>query len=220
MQLDVPMTLSAVPFGEIAKVAGHVAGGLKLAHGMWAAVPPGKKDKGAKAATRGRAYLGFLVATGDLLTWFVELGAIALASRQWEPFSWRHTRTVMQLSAEARKSFSGYLAALSEIRLVGNPEPRAIAEEITAIVGQLFDCIPTERTAASRAAQLERAAAWQLRLGELQKDFVLAARRDLGTARKLRTRWWQLRRSRTAEEWPGGWPGPAATLAAKPEVTT
>ncbi|QKV74124.1 hypothetical protein [Amycolatopsis sp. Hca4] len=209
-----------MPFGEIAKVAGHVAGGLKAAHGMWAAVPPGKKDKGAKAAARGGAYLGFLVATGDLLTWFVELGAIALASRQWEPFQWRHTTTVMYLSAEARKSFSGYLAALSEIRLVGNPEPRAAAEEITAIVAQLFDCIPTERKAADRAAQLERAGAWQLRLGEAQKDFVLVARRDVGTAKKLRTYWWQLWRSRTVEEWPGGWPGPTVTPATNAEATT
>ena len=214
------MTLSAMPFGEIAKVAGEVAGGLKVARGMWAAVPPGKKDKGAKTAVRGRAYLKFLIATGDLLTWFVELGAIALASRQWEPFPWRHTTTVMYLSTEARKSFSGYLAALSEIRLVGNPEPRAAAEEITAIVSQRFDCIPTERKAANREAQLKRAAAWQLRLGQVQKDFILAARRDVGTARKLRTYWWQLWHSRTVEEWPGGWPGKTPTLSIENRMPT
>jgi hypothetical protein len=43
-----------------------------------------------------------------------------------------------------------------------------------------------------------------LRLGETQKDFVLAARRGLTFARKATHALVAIRRSRTVDEWPGG----------------
>ncbi|WP_326951293.1 hypothetical protein OG439_22435 [Amycolatopsis sp. NBC_01307] len=149
------------------------------------------------------------------MTWHVRLGGIALAMQQWEPFRWRHTTTAIYQSADARKSMSSFLAALSELRLVGNPEPRAAAEEITAILGELFTVLPTSKKPAERELQIEVTAQWMLRLGEAQKEFVLAARRDLGFAKKLRRHWWELWRPRTVEGWPGGWPGPTVTLLAQ-----
>jgi hypothetical protein len=207
--LDMPMTVSV---GVVAGLVGEVAAGLKSAHGLLTAVPPGKKDRGAKVAARQHAYLGFLAATGDVLTWTTQLAVIAQATQRWEPFAWRHTTTALHFAADARKSWSAFLTALAEFRLVGNPEPRALAEQMTVILGQLNDSMPIARDPAEQKRQIMQSSQWQRLLGEAQKDFILAARRDLGTARKLRTHWWQLRRSRTEEDWPGGWPGPTATL--------
>ncbi|MFI5590139.1 hypothetical protein ACIA5G_34190 [Amycolatopsis sp. NPDC051758] len=213
------MNVFGVPVDEIAKVSGEIATSLKAGHAVFSIIPPGR-DKGAKSKDdRRRAYQGLLVATGDLMTWHMYLGEIAVVMQRPELFAFRHTTTAIHQTADARKSMAAYLAALSEIRLVGNPEPRAAAEEISAILGQLFAVLPTSKKAPERATQIEHTRQWMLKLGEAQKDFVQVARRDLGYAKKLRTRWWQFRRPRAVEEWPGGWPGPTVTLALEHEVS-
>jgi hypothetical protein len=80
--------------------------------------------------------------------------------------------------------------------------------------------LPSAKKVTVRKQQIEHTRQWMLRLGEAQKDFILAARRDLGFAKKLRTRGWQLWRRRTVEEWPGGRPGKTVTLAIKNRMTT
>ncbi|NKQ54977.1 hypothetical protein HFP15_19010 [Amycolatopsis sp. K13G38] len=200
------MNVFGLPMDEITKLGGEIATGLKAARTLFSIMPPGQ-DKGAKnKQKRQGAYLGLLVATGDLMTWHIYLGGMAVAMQRWEPFAFRHTTTAIYQTADARKAMSAFLAALSEIRLVGNPEPRAAAEEITAALGELFELLPTAKRASEREQQIARTGRWMLRLGEAQKDFILAARRDLGFAKKLRTHRWEVWRPRTVEEWPGGWP--------------
>ncbi|WP_152546961.1 hypothetical protein [Amycolatopsis orientalis] len=209
-----------LPLDEVSKLGSGIATGLKTARAVFAIMPPGP-GKGAKGKDKRRdAYLGLLAATGDLITWHSHLGLIAMTMQRWEPFPWRHTTTAIHQVADARAAMSAYLAALSEVRLVGNPEPRAAAEEITAVLGELFDVLPTAKRAAERDTQIALTSRWMLRLGEAQKDFVLVARRDLGFAGKLRTRWWQLWRRRSGEEWPGGWPGKTAALVIEKPATS
>jgi hypothetical protein len=43
----------------------------------------------------------------------------------------------------ARAALAAFLGALIEVRLVGNPGPRKTADEITALVAELFGTAPT-----------------------------------------------------------------------------
>ena len=132
--LDVLVNLFGVPLDEISKVGGEIATGLKTARALFSIMPPGQ-GKGARSKQERRdAYLGLLVATGDLMTWHNYLGAIALAMLRWEPFAWRHTTTAIYQAAEARKSMSGFLAALSEIRLVGKIGRASCRERVSDTV--------------------------------------------------------------------------------------
>ena len=44
-----------------------------------------------------------------------------------------------------RDALAGFLGALGEIQLFGRPQPRAAAENITALLGELFSIIPIDR---------------------------------------------------------------------------
>ncbi|UKD58605.1 hypothetical protein L3Q65_18380 [Amycolatopsis sp. FU40] len=212
------MNVFGVPADEVLKLSQQFVGCLKTARALFSVIAPGQ-DAGAKSKEdRRRAYLGLLSATNDLMTWHNFLGELALTMQRWEPFRWRHTTTAIKQTADVRKAMSAFLAALSEVRLVGNPGPRAAAERITAVMGELFGVLPTSKGGAARVHEIEHTREWMRELGDAQKHFILAARRDLGSAKTPRARWWQLWRPRTVEAWPGGWPVPAATLTAEDET--
>ena len=118
-----------------------------------------------------------------------------------------------------------FLESLVEIRMIGSPKPRAMAEQITSLLGELFGSIPAGRPGKEVRGLpgfRSRDRAWLKRqeyfedctraLGRAFKDFTVVARADLGRG----NRWWQRgRRERThfwqfwrAPDWPGGWPGP------------
>ncbi|MCU1685175.1 MAG: hypothetical protein JWQ81_5914 [Amycolatopsis sp.] len=200
--------------GDITRVTGEVATGLKATRTLFAAIPAGQKDKGAATAARKEAYSGFLAATGDLSTWVTHLGVLSLAMQQRQPFAWRHMSTLLGSLSDLRSSQAAYFAALSEVRVMGASVPRAAAEEVTAVLSELFSSLPVGDTPAEREARTSEAALWQARLGEAIKDFVLAVRVDIGTATKPRRRFWLVgARPKVIEEWPGGWPGKTVTLA-------
>ncbi|MBQ1061375.1 hypothetical protein [Micromonospora sp. C41] len=214
------------------------------------AIPPVQRRSRANREERRAAYLAFQRASMDSMTWAQHmLGLeVAVATRlqmvQMQP-------TLVRELGSARACTATMLGALSEIRMVGNPAPRKVAEEVATLIGHLYETMPVGRPArhhqwalaqadsrpeladlmrksaylsyrlnSLRAAQTrwrQRSAEFEecLRaLGIAQRDFVLAARDDLGQGR----RWWQ--RSRTERKrwyqfwrpcpWPGGWPGPDA----------
>jgi hypothetical protein len=104
------------------------------------------------------------------------------------------------------------LSALAEVRTFGEYEPRALAEKATALAGELADTLPTASRPRLRDEQQERFERLLHLLGETQRDFTAAVRRDLRFDRPLRTRWWQVWRPRQAAPWPGGWPVPPPTV--------
>lgn len=136
-------------------------------------------------------------------------------------------QTVVQQAGSVRSAVSNLLGSLGEIRLCGSAEPREYAERITALLGELFT-IPGKRPtkplrglpwlrAREAACRHQREAYddYARALGEAHRDFILAARDDLGRGR----RWWQSGRERARKwqfwrrtRWPGGWPGPEAAV--------
>ncbi len=78
-----------------------------------------------------------------------------MAVQRWESFAWRYTTTAIYQAADTRKAKAAVLVAWSEIRMVGNPEPRAAAEEITAVLGELFDVMPGAKKATVPASSFE-----------------------------------------------------------------
>lgn len=135
----------------------------------------------------------------------------------------REQGTLRQAGA-VRDALANFLGSLGEVRLGGATEPRKYAEQITALLGELFMKTPTRRPPKPlRGLPMLRIrdADWlRLRsefddcsraLGEAHRDFVLAARKDLGRGHG----WWQFGKERTRRwqvwrpsQWPGGWPGP------------
>ena len=118
-----------------------------------------------------------------------------------------------------------FVESLTEIRLIGSSKPRAVAERITSLLGELFSSIPASRPS-KQLRQLpvlrSQERTWQQRheyfedcsqaLGRALKEFTLVARSDLGRGK----RWWQRSPQDRAHfwqfwrpaGWPGGWPGP------------
>lgn len=100
-----------------------------------------------------------------------------------------------------------FFDALQRIRLVGNPAPRRIAEEVTSLLGELHERAPlTRRPHAARRAEHDRFRECQRALGDAHRRFTIAARADIGSG----PRWWRRRGPRwwRVDSWPGGWPGP------------
>jgi hypothetical protein len=58
----------------------------------------------------------------------------------WRPTLIREVR-------EARRTIAVFLNALTEIRMLGNPGPRAVAEDIAALMGELYETDSRHRLA-------------------------------------------------------------------------
>jgi hypothetical protein len=122
-----------------------------------------------------------------------------------------------------RQATACYLGALAEVRLHGRPVPRVAAERLTAVLAECAGAIPEVNTKAPvlRARRPLEGSSWLYfdrsvrAVGELQRQFTIAARDDLGSGKRV---WHIGRKSRTARwqiwreaPWPGGWPGPDGT---------
>jgi hypothetical protein len=118
-----------------------------------------------------------------------------------------------------------FVESLVEIRMIGSPKPRAVAEQLTSLLGELFGTIPVGRPS-KHLRQLpvlrSKERPWQQSteyfedcsqaLGRALKEFTFVARADLGRGKRWwqhskqdRTQFWQFWRP---AGWPGGWPGP------------
>jgi hypothetical protein len=98
-------------------------------------VPSGGRKGQWHRDRRLHAYLAFQSAAHEASTWPVWLGVLedAILAKQVT------TAQVMTDLSASRSATSALLSALSEIRLVGNPEPRRLAEEITTLLVELMD---------------------------------------------------------------------------------
>lgn len=115
-------------FTALAESAAALRAGLE-------AVPSGGRRRQRDSAQRLRAYLRFqeaAFAASIWPGWFSALEQAILAKRLAPADAWRDM-------SEARDSVSALLGALSEIRLVGNPELRQLAEEIVTLLVELME---------------------------------------------------------------------------------
>lgn len=99
------------------------------------AIPPSGGKRQWHRDRRLHAYLAFQQAAHEASvwpTWLSLLEEAVLAKRVT-------VADVMPDLSAARSATSGLLAALSEIRLVGNPEPRQLAEEIVTLLIELME---------------------------------------------------------------------------------
>jgi hypothetical protein len=99
------------------------------------AMPPGGKTRQMHRSRRMEAYLAFQRAAHEASVWPSWLGVLELAVRSKEATP---DQLLPDLAA-SRDCTARLLAALSEIRMVGNPEPRQLAEEIMVLLVELME---------------------------------------------------------------------------------
>ena len=150
-----PVTASAA-----ASMLGESAGALKAA---LEAVPAGGQKRQWHRERRLRAYLAFQQAAHEASVWPVWLGLL-------EEAVFAKSVTVAQIMPDlsaCRGATSALLAGLSEIRLIGNPEPRRLAEEIGTLLVELMESrIPGRPPRTIRGELTEKGfRAWERKAG-------------------------------------------------------
>lgn len=205
-----------------------VAGGAQISdvtvRGLRAvitSVPPGGHRRQIGRDRREQAYLRFQQAVNEQLAWAIYLPAIGEAMPNLLT-RFLYMPAFMREIGPVRSAVASFLDALQEIRLVGNPEPRAVAEELAALVSELLDRIPhTRYPRRLRERELARFLECQRAIGETNRRFIIVARADLGYGPSWlrrhaprwprflpRPKWWSWSWRQDGSEWPGGWPGP------------
>jgi hypothetical protein len=133
------LTVDAIVGSVTAKsVADEAAAVLKAVLGT---VPPGGSRRLFSRRRRETAYLAFQSAALDMQVQTVWLGVAeeVILSKDLT------TAQVWPAIIGFKAATSAILAALSEIRLVGRPGPRAVAEEIASLIGELHESRPASR---------------------------------------------------------------------------
>jgi hypothetical protein len=104
-----------------------------------ALVRPGRRRRWSGRRDRERAYLAFQRAALDVGTW-----AAYLPTMEWVASNricdLLYMPTVMREVSAARAALVTFVGTLVDVRLMGNPGPRRAAEEITALIAELFEC--------------------------------------------------------------------------------
>lgn len=192
------------------------------------AVPAGLRPTAANPDLRREAYLGFQEAawrTFSQANMFIQLAQITgrplvkftdrleFQGRPRDPIG-----RILTAIEGSHETLTALLAATCRVRMVGNPEPRAAAEQIVMMLGKIHDNLGIVGTRAEKAAEQEVFALWQKRFGQAQKEFTEICRKDLEFTRAVRDRKWKIWRPVAPEPWPGGWPGVLAGPKAEAEA--
>jgi hypothetical protein len=116
--------------GVAASAATIIQAALELA-------PPGRRRRWSGRGERERAYLAFQRTALDVGTWAAYLPTMELVAfnRLSELL---YMPTVVREVSASRGAVAGFVGTLVDVRLVGNPGPRKAAEEIAALVAELF----------------------------------------------------------------------------------
>jgi hypothetical protein len=142
--------VDAVIIGGAATVLRESADTLKSAA---QAVPGVGSKRQWNRERRLHAYLAFQSAALDASTWptwLTSLEESVLAKGMSPP-------QILPELAAARRAIADLLAALAEIRLVGNPEPRKLAEEIVTLLVELMEVrLPARPPGTARVAVAKR----------------------------------------------------------------
>lgn len=162
-------------------------------------VSPLGRKKRRHASNREATYLRFQKAASDV---GVALTYLPTLEKATQPAALQvfYTPALMRELSRVQVLFETFFSALLEIRIVGNPDLRLIAENIAGILGAAAGSIPVGRSQAR--AELQTAFDRRLKaLAAQHREFTLAARKDLGYGP---SRWrWLKRRRDTGDPWPG-----------------
>jgi hypothetical protein len=153
-----------------------------------AVVPPGRRRRWSGRRQREHAYLAFQRAALDVGTWAAYLPVVELVAPT-KLTDLLYMPAVQREVSAARAALAAFLGALIEIRLVGNPGPRKAAEEITALVAELFGTAPTGRPLPWQRAVASRTASCKPVATALQRVPLLAGR--MGSVREREDVWQQ-----------------------------
>jgi hypothetical protein len=118
-------------------------------------VPPGRRRRWSGRQERQVAYLAFQRAALDAGTWAAYLPTLELvASNRLTELL--YLPTVMREVGATRAAVAEFVGTLVDVRLVGNPGPRRAAENIAALVAELFGTVPTGRPFSWQRAVISR----------------------------------------------------------------
>jgi hypothetical protein len=136
-------------------------------------VPPGRRRFWSGRGERERAYLTFQRAALDVGTWAAYLPTLELvASNRLTELL--YMPTVMREVSATRGTVAEFVGTLVDVRLVGNPGPRKAAEEIAALVAELFGTVPTGRPLSWQRAVLSKSESFQPAAMALRRTPLLA----------------------------------------------
>ncbi len=169
-------------------VASVLGNSVPLLKAIAGAIPPAQRRSHANREQRRAAYLAFQRASLDAMSWadyMVSLETVVTSRLQMIQM---HPTLVRELSG-ARACAVNLLGALGEVRMVGNPKPRIAAEEITALIGYLYETIPTERPALHYQWAVAQADSRPELADLIQRSAFLGRR--LNKLREVESRWRQ-----------------------------
>lgn len=169
----------------VTAVLGNSSALLKAAAG---AVPPAQRRSHVNRDQRREAYVAFQRASLDAMTWAHQLLTLEAAVTTRVQMIQMRPTLVRELNG-ARASAANLLGALSEVRMVGNPLPRKVAEEITALIGYLYETVPTGRLAPHHRWAVAQADSRPELAALMHRSAFLAGR--LKDLQEAETRWRQ-----------------------------
>jgi hypothetical protein len=137
-------------------------------------VPLGRRRRWSGRRQRECAYLAFQHAALDVGTRAAYLPVVELLAPT-KITDLLYMPVVQREVSAARAALAAFLGALIEVRLVGNPGPRKAAEEITALVAELFGTAPTGRPLRWQRAVVSRTDSCQPAAAALQRVSLLAS---------------------------------------------
>jgi hypothetical protein len=167
--------------GVAASAATIIQAALELA-------PPGRRRRWSGRGERERAYLAFQRAALDVGTWAAYLPTMELVAfnRLSELL---YMPTVVREVSASRGAVAGFVGTLVDVRLVGNPGPRKAAEEIAALVAELFGRVPTGRPLPWQRAVVSRTESFQPAAAALRRIPLVGG--EVRSVRKREDGWQQ-----------------------------
>lgn len=141
------------------------------------AVPPIQRRSHANREQRRAAYLSFQRASLEAMTWANQLLTLEAAVTTRVQMIQMRPTLVRELNG-ARVCAANLLGALGEVRMVGNPMPRKAAEEITSLIGYLYEIVPTGRLAVHHQ--------WVLVQADTRPDLAALMHRSTFLTRRLK----------------------------------
>ncbi|MGK5520841.1 hypothetical protein ACSNN9_15980 [Micromonospora sp. URMC 107] len=160
-----------------AAVTSVLGGSSALIKAAAGAVPPAQRRSHANREQRRLAYVAFQRASLDAMTWAHQLLTLEAAVTTRAQMIQMRPTLVRELNG-ARACAASLLGALGEVRIVGNPMPRKVAEEITALIGYLYETVPTGRPAPYHQ--------WALVQADTRPELVTVMHRSAFLTRRLK----------------------------------
>jgi hypothetical protein len=129
--------------GTAANAATVLAESAALLSGAAESAGPIRGRSSSTKLARQSAYLAFQRASLDAMSWAEYAPVLEDLARRVD----EHVIVpeLLRVMKETRQCLAHLMATLVEVRMVGNPRPRASAEDIIALIGGMYGCLPAGR---------------------------------------------------------------------------